>query len=140
MVDASVVLKWFLPETGSAEAEIFLRGFLGGAFGLYAPDLLLVEAASALWRRAIVGREISTSDVQAIYRDLLTLPLNFQPSERLAASAFSIAISHRHSVYDSVYCALSVEMDCEFITADRTLVAKLGRALPFIRHVSAITL
>ena len=107
---------------------------------LYAPDLLLIEAASALWRRTIVLKELVPSDAKAIYRDLLTLPLNFQPSERLAASAFSLAIAHRHSAYDSVYCALAVEMDCEVVTADRKLVAKLGRALPFIRHFSVIHL
>lgn len=140
MVDASVVLKWFLPEANDAGVENFLRGFLGGNFALYAPDLLLIEAGSALWRRAIVGQQITESDARSIYRDLLTLPINFQPSERLAASTFSLSITHRHSVYDSTYCALSVEMDCEFVTADSTLVAKLGRALPLIRHVSTITL
>ncbi len=102
--------------------------------------MLLIEAASALWRRSVVLKELSSSDAKAIYRDLLTLPLNLQPSERLAASAFSLAITHRHSAYDSLYCALAIEMDCEFLTADRTLVAKLGRAMPFIRHISAIDL
>ena len=140
MVDASVALKWFLPESDSSGAEDLLTAFLIGTVSLYAPDLLLIEAASALWRRSVVLKELAPSDAKAIYRDLLTLPLNFQPSERLAASAFSLAIAHRHSAYDSVYCALAVEMDCEFITADRNLVAKLGRALPFIRHISAINL
>jgi predicted nucleic acid-binding protein len=135
-----VALKWFLPESGNAGAEDFLRAFLSGTVNLYAPDLLLIEAGSALWRRTIVRKELAASDAKAIYRDLLTLPLNFQPSERLAAAAFSLAIAHRHSAYDAVYCALSVEMDCEFITADRTLVSKLGRTLPFIRHISTINL
>jgi len=136
VVNASVEIKWFLPENGNAGAENILTAFLIGNVSLYAPDLLLVEAASALWRRSVVLRELPAADAKAIYRDLLTLPLNFQPSERLAASAFSLAIAHRHSAYDSVYCALAVEMDCEFVTADRNLVSKLGRALPFIRHVS----
>ena len=140
MVDASVAIKWFLPESGNAGAENILTAFLVGSVSLYAPDLLLIEAASALWRRSVVLKELAPSDAKAIYRDLLTLPLNFQPSERLAASAFSLAIAHRHSAYDSVYCALAAEMDCEFVTADRNLVSKLGRALPFIRHVSTINL
>jgi predicted nucleic acid-binding protein len=117
-----VALKWFLPENGNSRADDLLRAFLGGTVALYAPDLLLIEVASA------------------IYRDLLTLPLNVQPSERLAAAAFSLALAHRHSAYDAVYCALSVEMDCEFITADRKLVAKLGRTLPYIRHISTVNL
>jgi predicted nucleic acid-binding protein len=140
VVDASVALKWFLPESGSAGAEELLTAFLTGMVSLYAPDLLLIEAASALWRRSVALKELAPSDAKAIYRDLLTLPLNFQPSERLAPSAFSLAITHRHSVYDSVYCALAAEMDCEFVTADRKLVSKLGRALPFIRLVSTFTL
>jgi predicted nucleic acid-binding protein len=111
---------------------------LSGAVSVYAPDLLLIEAASALWRRTVILKELAVSDAKAIYRDLLTLPLNFQPSERLAASAFSLALVHRHSTYDSLYRALAIEMDCEFVTADRKLVAKLGRTLPFIRHLSSI--
>ncbi len=135
-----MALKWFLPESGNSGAENLLTAFLIGTVSLYAPDLLLIEAASALWRRSVALKELPPSDAKAIYRDLLTLPLNFQPSERLAASAFSLAIAHRHSAYDCVYCALAVEMDCEFVTADRNLVSKLGRALPFIRHVSTINL
>jgi predicted nucleic acid-binding protein len=111
---------------------------LGGTVSLYVPDLLLIEAASALWRRTVLLKELTSADAKAIYRDLLTLPLNFQPTERLAASAFSLALTHRHSAYDTLYCALSVEMDCEFITADRKLVAKLGGTLPYIRHMSTI--
>ena len=140
MVDASVVLKWFLPENDSDEAEKLLRAFLSGAVSLYAPDLLLVEAASALWRRNVVRAELPSADAKSIYRDLLTLPLNLQPSDRLAAAAFSLALTHRHSVYDAFYCALAAEMDCELVTADRSLVVKLAPTLPYIRHVSAINL
>jgi len=140
VVDASVALKWFLPESGNSGAEGLLTAFLTGTVSLYAPDLLLIEAASALWRRSVVLKELKPAETKAIYRDLLTLPLNFQPSERLAASAFSLAIAHRHSVYDSVYTALSIEMDSEFLTADRKIVVRLGRALPFIRHISTINL
>jgi predicted nucleic acid-binding protein len=140
VVDASVVLKWFLPESDSREAEGLLRAFLSGAVALYAPDLLLIEAASGLWRRTVVREEVSHTEAKSIYRDLLTLPLNLQPSDRLAAAAFSLALAHRHSVYDAFYCALSAEMDCEFVTADRSLVAKLARTLPYIRHISAINL
>jgi len=140
VVDTSVVLKWFLPENDSDEAEKLLRAFLSGAIGLYAPDLLLVEAASALWRRTVVLAELPLADAKSIYRDLLTLPLNLQPSDRLAAAAFSLALTHRHSAYDAFYCALAAEMDCEMVTADRSLVSKLAPTLPFIRHISAMNL
>jgi predicted nucleic acid-binding protein len=135
-----VTLKWFLPESGVSLSENLLHAFLSGRVSLYAPDRLLIETASPLWRRSIVRRELTVSDARAIYRDLLTLPLNFQPSDRLAASAFSLALAHQHSAYDAVYCALAIEMDCEFVTADRSLVSKLGQILPFIKHISAIAI
>lgn len=128
-----------MPE-GSDEAERLLVKFLSGEVNLYAPDLLLIEAGSALWRRSVVRGELTSAEAKSIYRDLLTLPLNFQPSERVSAGAFSLALTHRHSVYDGVYCALALEMDCEFITADQALVAKLNRALPFVRHLSGMNL
>jgi predicted nucleic acid-binding protein len=138
VVDASVVLKWFLPDNDSQEAERLLLDFLRGSIALFAPDFLLIEIASGLWRRSIVRGELSASDAESIYRDLLTIPLNLRPSDSLAASAFSLALTHRHSVYDAFYCALSVEMDCDFVTADRLLVAKLGQSLPYVRHVTSI--
>jgi predicted nucleic acid-binding protein len=88
----------------------------------------------------VVRGEVSPADVKATYRDLLTLPPKFQPSDRLAASAFSLALAHHHSGYNAFYCALAAELDCEFCTADRTLVAKLAKNLPYTRHVSTIKL
>jgi predicted nucleic acid-binding protein len=140
VVDASVVLKWFLPESDSQEAERLLEAFLGGTIALFAPDFLLIETASGLWRRSIVRGELSASDAESIYRDLLTIPLNFERCDGLAASAFSLALTHKHSVYDAFYCALSAEMDCDFVTADRLLVAKLAQSLPYVRHISSVKL
>ena len=137
VVDASVALKWFLPESDNASADDLLNAFLNGKIGLNAPDLLLIEAASALWRRSVVRGELP-SEAKAIYRDMLTLPVNFQSMDRLAAASFALAITHRHSAYDAVYCALAIEMDCELITSDATLVAKLGKVFPFIRHLSTV--
>jgi len=134
------VLKWFLPEEYSHEAEKLLIAFLSGAVNLYAPDLLLVETASALWRRSVVRAEMSATDAKLMYRDLLTLPLNLQASDRLAAAAFNLGLTHRHSVYDAFYFALAAEMDCELITADRSLVMKLARTLPYIRHMGSLHL
>jgi len=138
VVDASVVLKWFLPEAGNVAADRLLEGFLNGRLTLHAPDLMPIETASALWRRSVVRKQLAPSDAKAIYQDLLTLPLNLYTSEPLASAAFALSIAHRHSAYDAVYCALAIELDCELVTADETLVAKLGKALTFIQHLSRI--
>jgi len=74
VVDASVALQWFLPESGSEAAERLLEAFLNGSIVLYAPDLLLIEATSALWRRSIVLKQLPASDARAIYRDCSAFP------------------------------------------------------------------
>jgi len=106
---------------------------------LHAPDFLLIEAANALWKRAILGHGISARDCQAIYRDLVTLPLNLYPSEQLAGPALDLAVNHKYSLYDLVYCALALDLRCDLVTSDATLVSKLGNHLTFIRHLSAVT-
>jgi predicted nucleic acid-binding protein len=62
VVDASVVLKWFLPEPDSAAADFLLEKFLNDEVELVAPDLILVEAASALWKRVVVRKELSADE------------------------------------------------------------------------------
>jgi predicted nucleic acid-binding protein len=46
VVDASVTIKWFVPEPLSDEAD----RLLGGGDALFAPDLLLLEFGNTLWK------------------------------------------------------------------------------------------
>jgi predicted nucleic acid-binding protein len=48
VADASVVLKWFVPEPDSAAADFLLEKYLNDEVELLAPGPMLVEAASAL--------------------------------------------------------------------------------------------
>jgi len=138
VVDASVVLKWFLPEPDSAAADFLLEEFLSDEVELLAPDLMLVEAASALWKRAMVRKELSANEATLIYRDLFTLPLSLIASGTVADAALQVALKHNNSVYDTLYCALAIEHRCDFVTADRALANKLQGVFPFIVHLSAI--
>ena len=139
VVDASVVLKWFLREADSAAADLLLERFLNGEVELLAPDLVVVETASALWKRVMIRKEMSAEEATLIHRDLLTLPLSLVPSGTLADAALQIALKHKHSVYDAFYCALALERQCDFVTADRVLANKLQDVFPFIVPLSAIT-
>jgi len=138
VVDASVVLKWFLPEADSAAADYLLEEFLNDEVELLAPDLMLVETASALWKRVMIRKELSADEATLIYRDLLTLPFSFIASATVADAALQAALKHNHSVYDALYCALAIDRRCDFVTADRTLANKLHDVFPFIVHLPAI--
>ena len=51
IVDASVIVKWFIPEVGNVAA----KALLSAADELMAPELARVEVASALIRKGSVG-------------------------------------------------------------------------------------
>jgi predicted nucleic acid-binding protein len=135
VVDASVVLKWFLPEPDSAAADFLLEQFLNDEVELIAPDLILLETANALWKRVRLRHEISADEASHVYRDLLTLPLSLSVTGELAETAFELAMKHNHSVYDAAYCALAVERGCDCHRGPDT--RKQG-AQGRVRHLSSI--
>lgn len=138
VVDASVVLKWFLPESDNAAADFLLEKFLNNEAELFAPDVLLVEIASALWKRVVLRNEVTPDEATLVYRDLLTMPLSLIRTESLAQMAFQWAIKHKHPVYDALYCTLAMERQCDFVTADQKLVNKFHNEFPQVRHISTL--
>ena len=120
MVDASVAVKWLLPEVHSAAALTLLNA----ATILHAPDLLYPEVANALWKRVRSG-EIAVDKAKDLLAWLSTLPLTLHPSLPLILSATDIACRYDRTVYDSIYLALAVREGVALVTADRKLVSAL---------------
>lgn len=138
VIDASVVLKCFLPESDTVAADLLLEKFLNDEASLIAPDVLLVEIANALWKRVVLRKELTAQEATLVYRDLLTMPLSLIPADTLAESALQLAMKHRHPVYDALYCTLAIERQCDFVTADQTMVNKIRGNFPFVRHLSTM--
>jgi predicted nucleic acid-binding protein len=122
VVDASVAVKWVIPEVLSDRANA-LRA---RAEQMLAPDLLLAEAANAfgkkLLRHELTAREASTA------LELLTASgLDFRPTGPLLARALELARRLRHPVYDCVYLALAQEENATLVTADARLLRLTAR-------------
>ena len=64
VVDASVIVKWFIPEVGDVPA----KALLATADELIAPELARIEVASALVRKGI-RQELAGTDVENTLRD-----------------------------------------------------------------------
>lgn len=114
VVDASVVVKWFLPE---ALTEAALR-VAGRDYEFVAPDLLGAEVISALWKRQRRG-ELDGAEAAAIVEDFRRIAIVTLPLTPLLPSAFAIAAAAGHSPYDCLYLALAEREDCRLVTADR---------------------
>jgi predicted nucleic acid-binding protein len=121
IVDSNIVAKWLLPEPQSDQA----RALLGSSYRLRAPDLLLPELASVLWKRVTRG-ELTTRESEELLRTFLDRHLDVTvrllPSGLVIKRALQIAIAERRSVYDSIYVALAVQARCILVTADDRFV------------------
>jgi predicted nucleic acid-binding protein len=71
VVDASVVVKWLLPEIHSEAAKRLLADELQ----LWAPDLVWAEVGNVLWKRSRRG-ELPADVVTALLRDFRRFPLS----------------------------------------------------------------
>jgi predicted nucleic acid-binding protein len=127
VVDASVAIKWFLPEPHSLQA---LR-LLEGGRELLAPDLIWAELGNVLWKRWRQG-ELADENALTILRDLRKVPLLIHPAEEIAEVAWSFASQFQRSFYDSLYLALASSQFCSMVTADRRLWNAVSSAIPFL--------
>lgn len=127
MIDASVALKWVLPEA-DAEAAMALRAELVEAGApVHVPDLFWLETASALWRLAR-GPEapLSAEEARELFSVLRLAPLRSEPAGPLAERALEIALTAGTTTYDAAYVALAELRDARVWTADAALVQKLA--------------
>lgn len=113
VVDASVAVKWFIPEIHSLAA----RRLLNEGNTLHAPDLIWAEVGNVLWKKQRAGeltREIATG----IFQDFRHFPLLITASDSLLAVAWTLAYETGKTFYDCLYLALSIGKDCRLVTAD----------------------
>ena len=125
VVDANVAVKWFVPEHLSDEAT----RLLDDRHELACPDLLWPELGNVLWKKARAG-QLTAQEAARIVQALDEFPLTVFPSRLVLEGALEIALGTGRSVYDSVYVALAVALECPLVTADERLVNSLaGSAL-----------
>jgi predicted nucleic acid-binding protein len=120
VVDASVAVKWFIPENLWQPAA----SLLDERFDLHAPDLLFPEVGSILWKKTQRG-EITSSEALDILGALKRVPLDLHPTDARVEQALTLATEHGRSVYDSLYLALACRIDARMVTADQRLVSAL---------------
>lgn len=114
VVDASVAVKWFVPEIHSeAAARLLDEDFI-----VSAPDLIGPEVANTVWKK-VRRQEITSRDAAEILNAFSAVGVAIYPSRLLLLAAFELAEALDRTVYDSLYLALAVAQNAALITADR---------------------
>ena len=123
IVDASVVIKWFVVEDLLDEADQ-LRPLIAE---LSAPDFLLVEIGNIAWKKTRQGI-LRPHDAARILAHLRRSGMQLVPTTSLLDNALKLAQDLDHPVYDCLYIALIEMLDAMFLTCDGQLYAKLSRS------------
>lgn len=119
IIDTSFVSKLFYKEN---EEDIYNASFLYNKLKsekciLFAPDLLMYELLNVLRTRSEIKDEKVSEILTELYNFLIILGIN----KNLLLKSFSISRKLNISIYDSIFLALTIDLDASLITADKKL-------------------
>jgi predicted nucleic acid-binding protein len=120
VIDASVIMKWVVPEVGS-EAAMALR-----TFRLIAPSLWFAEVANGIWRR-VLRQEVGIHTAQRLLDELQTSPLVSVEMDKDVREALRLASELNHPIYDCIYLALAIRENTHVVTADARFAALVAK-------------
>ena len=126
VLDTSVALAWYLPETFSDAARRWQTKLLRDEVSLCVPSLHYWEFANVL--RTYVRRgELEQELAYEIYTMHLEAPLVTVEPDR--TQILARAFEYGATLYDAVYIALCLSLEVPLVTAEKTTtpwVVKLG--------------
>ncbi len=114
VLDASVGVKWFRDEPGSAEARALLRAHGAGEVRIVVPSLFVYEFAS------VASRFLTGDEVRELWRRFLDWRISVRElGDSLMRDAFDIRDRYGCAVYDAVSSALAAQLGATLYSADR---------------------
>lgn len=123
VVDASVAVKWLVPEAGKAAADELLND----GVPLLAPALIRVEVAAAIARKVRFDEirfQTGESALSRWLQFLLAGQVTLVPDEADLAGAWQLATELKHPLQDCLYLALALRLRTPPITADKKFTEK----------------
>jgi predicted nucleic acid-binding protein len=129
VLDASVAVKWYLPdEPDVAPALALLDAFQNAVVELIAPTHLLYEVPSAL---TVASRRttprINPADAEEALDAFFALEVPTYNSPTLLRDAYTLTGTVGIAFYDAVYLALAQRSGLPLITADRKLYDRIQK-------------
>ncbi len=131
MIDASVIVKWFVEEDHSKIALRLRDDYVSLKLKVIVPQIAVYEVLNALK----YSHGFGTKDLIEVADTLRGYQLIEDPLEpTLAKETIKLAMDGGVTIYDAVYVAIGEVRKLVVYTADEVLLRKLS-INPFLRHI-----
>ncbi|MDP2753213.1 MAG: type II toxin-antitoxin system VapC family toxin [Nitrospirota bacterium] len=131
-IDASFLLKLFLPEEKSEKAEEIWKSWIKDSIEVVAPTLIIFEVSSVL-RNKVYRGSIDAETGANIINQLKGLDILLVYTDDILDIAWEIGdILKSSTLYDCFYIALARFLDIPLWTADKRLYDSAKNIVPFI--------
>ena len=131
VVDASVIVKWFLVEEYSDNALKLRDDYIRGLFTIAVPALLEYEVLNALKYSGVYSiKELETIGIALNKYGFKTYKLE----DELKKLTIDISVENNITIYDSSYVALAKYLETTLYTADQELIEKFPDTAVHIKH------
>ena len=129
-IDASFLLKLFLPEERSDKAHAMWSSWIEDSVEVVAPTLIMFEAASVI-RNKLHRKLINETDASEIIERMRRIEMTLVYTDELLESAWKIALRLKVPVlYDCFYLALAQLLNAPLWTADEKLYRTASNLRP----------
>lgn len=131
VLDASIIIKWFIPEIYWEQATL-LQSIPGSS--LHAPDFAQLECTSILSKK-VRRKELQLNEANQIQELLLQMPVQMHPWQDLLLEAGQVAHETCRSVYDCLYLVLAKQLNGKMVTADKKFYLALKESEDWSEHL-----
>ena len=135
VIDASVALKWFLPDEAEGKKALdLLEGYLNGKVSLICPALLGYEVLNGLilaGRRGRIPKEI----IETAFEGFLQLGIAIKDPFSCYSKLIRYCLPANLTAYDASYLVLAEAEKIPLITADEKLIRAVGKEFSWITRL-----
>jgi len=133
VVDASVVIKWFVEEGNSGNAIKVRDKYIEGEIKVVAPEIITFEVLNAIYYKKLFSKneikEVSEA-LNAFSFDLYSLKGEY--ARKTVETSFENSIT----IYDASYISLAIIKNTYMYTADNKLIERLKEN--YLRYIRSI--
>ncbi len=123
VVDASVIVKWFVEEDYTRHALRMRDDYKKGIIDIWSTELMPFEVINALRYNSELGQQ----EIGKVTKSLSKFKIALYPLlKELGDLSIELALKYGLTIYDSSYLALGRTFDKALYTADEKMMSKIS--------------